>query len=666
MNEKDLLQQVKHQLVHCHGYEGDEVASARAQALDYYFQRVRGDEVAGRSAVVSGDVSAMVEANLAQMMDAFSSDNVIEFEPYGPDDEDQAQLESCAVQYLVMGRNNGFVELSQAIKDALLLRNGIVKVWVDERSKTVFKTYRNVEPEALADLADGADIVDYDDEKGVLKVRETIDIRDFRSKAVPPENFLWAKDYDSQDLQKVEFCAERHLDTRSDLREMGFSKKKVEELLPHKTNWKIDAVKRNPLSMSQDSFAIDKSQEQVEWYECYALIDHDGDGVAERRRICVSNDTILSNDPCNLVPYAAGTAILNPHRFMGISLFDKLKQSQDTRTALKRALLDNVNTTTKNRLAYLDGKVNVDDVSDGRPNGAIRVKPGANVQDVRQAVMPFAIPDTSANILQNLESSARERAEMGGAALDLQTASAQIGGDRMGSQGLDRAYSVMEQLAAMMLKNIAATLIRSLFLLAHATLRENYDEEVPVKREGNWISPIPAQWTERRSLAVKPGMSPGERARKSAALQNVLQSQVSLAEQGMDDVLVNVEGFYKVLMDWARNSDIQNPEQYFIDPRSEEAQAAMKSKAEAANKQTQLQQSLTQQAIGLEQMRLSFEKYKQDAELQFKYWDSVLGAEVEEAKIVGKATTDLLKTKTAGKANGQDRAVKASEAASEE
>ena len=53
--------------------------------------------IVGSSSVVSGDVSASVESNLAAMMEAFSSPNLASFDPMGPEDVDQAQLESDAV-----------------------------------------------------------------------------------------------------------------------------------------------------------------------------------------------------------------------------------------------------------------------------------------------------------------------------------------------------------------------------------------------------------------------------------------------------------------------------------------------------------------------------------------------------------------------------------------
>jgi hypothetical protein len=238
----------------------------------------------------------------------------------------------------------------------------------------------------------------------------------------------------------------------------------------------------------------------------------------------------------------------------------------------------------------------------------------------------------------------------------------QIGGDRMGSQGLDRAYSVAEQLSASMMKTLASTLLRSVFLLAHATLREYFDDPVPIKRNGKWEQVIPSRWPERKAVVIKPGMSPGERTRRVNALGQVIDAQMMLADKGMDEVMVNLTGFNRALLDWARMAEVQNPEQYFVDPESDEAKEAIQSKRKQAQQMDAQRKALMQQAMGLEQLRTAFEKYRTDAELQFKYFDSVLGAEVEEARIAGTATTALAKTKLEGRQ--RERETKASNGAS--
>lgn len=641
-------QRLKTQLQQCNGFDGDSISKAREDALNYYFQRARGDEVIGRSDVVSGDVSAMVEATAAQMMDAFSSDRIADFPPLDIDDEDQAKLESEAVQWFVMGRENGFLELVAAIKEALLLRNGVICVDAEERTTRRVKNYRNVEVEAYAELRALPGVVKETFNKDTGELQLTIErtAMEFTMQSVSLENFLYHSEWYKPVIEGIPVCAVRHITTRADLIGLGVSKTKVDKLTAHKPELKTESHARNPRHTHKHNKGYDASQELVEWYDMF--VRQKSGNADEQRRIKYhfTDSEVLEDKPAPFINLASGTAILNPHRFTGISLYDKLKQSQDNRTQLKRALQDNLNATTKNRVAGLDGVVNDDDVTDGRVNNMVRVK--NTVPDVRQAVMALAVPDTSGNILQNLESTAKERSEMGGSALDMQSAQMQIGGDRMGSQGLDRAYSVAEQLTAAMMKTIAATLIRSVFLLAHATLREYFDEPVPIKRKGKWQFVRPSEWPERHHVTIKPGMSAGERTRRSNAMAQIIDSQMMLSDKGMDEVLVNIHGFNRALMDWARLNEIQNPEQYYVDPDSKESQTAVKNKQAAAEEQKQQKAALMQQAFGLQQVQTAFEKYRQDTDLQFKYFAEVLGAEVEEAKIVGSVTGDLVKQQRSG------------------
>jgi len=655
MTDQELFKLCQLQLRDCVMFESDVNAQDFKSAWDYYYQRLRGDEVPGRSTAVAGDLSASVEANLAQMMDAYSTSNVADFDALGEDDEEQAALESDAVTHFVMKTQNGYIELASAIKNALVARDGIVKVWCDTYTETSTRVYDRVEPEIYELVAPEAELISYDPATSELSTRETREHKRFCARCVANENFHYPKNYDRHDLQECEAVFERHESTRSELVRLGVcSKAEAARLTPMRTYGNAPAaVVRNVRgTVPNDQTLPDKTLEKIEWFEGYMLIDQDHDGIAERRRVCFHYDdgVILSNGPAEIVPYAKGVTLLMPNRATGISQYDKLRQTQDEHTGFKRALHDNVNTVTKNRLAVLDGPTNDADLADGRTNGVVRVRYGGadGVQDIRAAVMPLQVPDNSVSILQNVDALKRERAEMGGAALDLASAQAQVGGPnaRLGSQGLDRAYSAMEQLAALMTKIAAETLIRGVWLLAHATLRANYAEAVNIRRSGGWQSAVPAQWRPRSAVTPRIGQSPGERARVAAALERLLEKQELLASQfGMDEVLINAQKYYRTLMQWCRVSDLANPEQYFINPSSQAAQQALASKAQAAQQDAQQRKSLMDRAIGTKETTIALDKYKHDSSLQHSYWSDVLGSEVEEAKIVGGATTELLKTR---------------------
>ncbi len=658
MDDDDIQKVVNAQLRVATGWDEDEITKVREQALDYYFMRPRGDEVTGRANVISGDLSAMVDAVLSQMLDAFEHDNLVDFGAESFEDEDQAQLESDTVNHFVMKANNGYMAFLEAIKDALLERNGVIKVWVDERQTTESREYKDVDAIAFRTLTDvpdkKIDVLEYNPEKETLKLKETTINRKLVVEAIPLENFLYTKNWKSLNLQDVPFCAERKVDSRSALIEMGYSKKKVNALTTRHEQ-KQSTSNRNPKKIESDQTAApDKSQDQIEYFECYMLVDTDGDGISERRRFIISDTTLLDNIEVPMVSYAAGAILINPHRFLGVSLHDKLKQIQDKNTGLERGLLDNVNATNKSRLLIREGKVVTDDLEDGRINGYIRIK-NSHQGRLEDAVAPLLVPDISAGILANIEHQKRNRAELGGAALDLATANAQLGSDQIGSQGLDRAYSVMEQLASMMTKIIARTLIRSVYLLAHDTLRQFFTEPVNIRRTAGWVTPKPSEWKKRSILTVKPGMSAGERSRLVQTLGAISDKQFALADKGFDDVLVDIQGVYSGLMDWARAAEVTNPEQYFVDPSSDSSKAALKEKRATAKQQQDAQSALLDQALGLERLRTSLEKYKQDTELQFKYWSENLRSEIEEAKIVGTAAADLEKARILPPKNGADK-----------
>jgi len=646
---RQMVQRLRNQLHDSAGYDGDAIAQDRTRALNSYHQRPRGDEVRGRSGVRAGDVSAMVEANLSQMLEAFTNDNVAEFDATGPLDDDQANLESFAVNNAVMKSNNGYQEIGAAIKDALLLRNGWVKMWVDESAEVETLDLANATVDTIAAIREipgitSAEVLEFDAEARTARVRVTAPTREFRCESVDCVNINYPKQWKKTDVQRIPFIAERHVEMRGELVERGFDRAKVDRLPALGQDTKSDSLARDIGSTPPvGSRGGDKATDLVLWFEIYSL-EAASDGTLERRRIALTmggpDEAILENEPVAIVPYATGSPFINAHRLTGISIWDKLKQTEDITTSLERGLLDNVNSVIKNRTAYLDGKVNTDDLADGRPNGNIRVR--SSVGDIRKAMTTFPVQDISQGILANLQHQGQRRAEMAGAALELSTGQMQMGGARIGSQGVDRAFSVMEQIAAHMTKNMATSLMRNMFLIAHATMRANFDQPLPVKVGGRWTSPIPSQWKPRQSVTIKPGMSPGERQRKTQTLGEVINAQLQLADKGMDQILVNIEGFYRALTDWGRSAELPNPEQYFIDPATDESKQALKEKQDAEAQASKANRTLMQQAVGLEQMGRALEKYRADQDTQFKYWRESLLAEIEEAKIVGKVTGDLV------------------------
>lgn len=666
MTEAEILAALKRQLTQCAGFSDDELAKDRQAALDYYHQRPNGTEVAGRSQAVSGDVSAMVESNLAAMMEAFSSSRVVEFDSVDASDETQAQLESDVCAFFVMKKNNGRWQLGQAIKETLRMRNGWMKVWLETRKRVRIEEYVGVQPEALLSITErpGVEckVLEYDAEKelpsdpgrkGYLRTRCTYVSRRLRSEAVSPGNMFYPKAYDGCDflaLQEIPILAERRIDTRAALVGMGFPKAAVDRVSEVRTDAYMSEAARNPRSDASLTPGLDFASELVEWFELYALID----GV--RHKVCCDGAfrEMFAKEPTDIVPYGTGQCFVAPHRLTGISIWDKLRQTQDINTGLTRALLDNVEATSKSRTAHLDETVNADDLGDGRVNGSVRVK--NTVPRVSDAIMPLVVPDTSGGIVRAIDYQRRIRTELGGSSLDMQAGEMQLS-DRVGSQGLDRAFSVAEQLAAHMTQNIADTLIRSTFLLAHAVLRANFDQPVSVKVGGRWNTAVPSEWPEREELTVKIGMSPGERARQQAVLDKMLQTHLQLEQMGFNGILTDIDGFYLLLMDWARIAGCAHPERYYIDPQSEGSLKAQEQRAKASQKREQQQTALVTEAVSLQKIDTAAKKYDGDADRAVRVWEKKVDTQVEYAKLGQDAEVEeaRLVAPIAGKLLGEKR-----------
>jgi len=131
------------------------LAEDRANAMDYYLGHMEKDMPAqeGRSRTVSMDVQDTVEGLMPALMDIFAgSDEVVRFEPVGPEDEEAAQQETDYVNHVFMQRNPGFMVLYSFIKDALLSKVGIVKVWWEEHEEEQRETYYDITDDQFAVL----------------------------------------------------------------------------------------------------------------------------------------------------------------------------------------------------------------------------------------------------------------------------------------------------------------------------------------------------------------------------------------------------------------------------------------------------------------------------------------------------------------------------------
>ena len=81
-------------------------------------------------------MSDTIEGLMPVLMEIFAGgDDVVQFAPFGPEDVQAAQQETDYVNYVFNQKNPGFMVLYSFIKDALLSKIGIVKVWTEKETQ---------------------------------------------------------------------------------------------------------------------------------------------------------------------------------------------------------------------------------------------------------------------------------------------------------------------------------------------------------------------------------------------------------------------------------------------------------------------------------------------------------------------------------------------------
>ena len=137
------------------------LSTERSDAMDYYNGKMDNDMPVqeGRSHAVSTDVQDTIEGLMPQLTEVFTSgDEIVKFEAVGPNDEKAAEQETDYVNHVFYQQNPGYLIIYTFIKDALLSKTGICKVWWEEKTVEEKEHYFDLTDDAFAMLMSDPDI----------------------------------------------------------------------------------------------------------------------------------------------------------------------------------------------------------------------------------------------------------------------------------------------------------------------------------------------------------------------------------------------------------------------------------------------------------------------------------------------------------------------------
>tara|TARA_R100001443_G_scaffold115163_1_gene132308 strand:+ start:1083 stop:3080 length:1998 start_codon:yes stop_codon:yes gene_type:complete len=590
LTKTKLLSQISQEIQSSLGFYSSDLSTQRKEALKYYLGEPLGNEVEGRSSVVSQDILEVVESMLPSLMRMFTQSNkMVNFDPQQPEDVPYAEQITDYCNFIFNRDNEGFNILHSMFKTALLQKNGFCKVYWKKSKKQKKESYKHLDETQyqtllIDDEIELLSVEEISEEDGTfydVELRRTKEYGRCQIDPVPPEEILVSAR--AKTLKDCNFIAHRVAKTVSELIDMGFNKKDVESLPSSEEQvYNTEAIVRRSYddpSMDLEISNIDSSQRVVQITECYMKVDMDGDGIAELRKIIVggsgyNNYIILENEEINKLPFAMCVAIPMPFRFFGLSMYDLLADVQMMSTTIMRNTLDNMYFQNNARTVVVDGQANLDDLLTSRAGGIVRVKSP-------NAVTPLQTPNflnDGLSMMKKIDELKEKRSGVPNQLMGLNPDT--INKSHTTAQSVNQMMNSSTQRIELIARSFADG-VRDIFENILAVVCEYQDQERIVKLRGEFIPMNPRQWTDHYDCTTQVGLGTGNQDQRLEVLQQVLNVQEKLIGMGGMG-MVTPQTIYNTLENYLQNSGYKDASQFFNDPSQQPPQQPQQEKPDPA------------------------------------------------------------------------------------
>ena len=627
-SEQELLTKINAEITDSLGYDG-EISEQREKAQEYYYALPFGNEVEGRSQYVDSTVQDTIEWIKPSLMRIFGSgDEFVKFTPHGPEDVDAAAQATDYVNYVFSKDNNGWEIMYSWFHDALLQKNGIVKVWWDEYEEPQREEYQN-----LSDMEFGYLITDENVEvlehtviesdisepyHDVVIVRTNYDGR-VRIENVPPEEFLISRE--AKSIEDARFVCHRVRKTLSELRIMYPD----QDFGPEDLGSGDDEIYLSTERLSRyefddsENYGFGGNEEEAlreYWlHESFIKTDYNEDGIAELRKVCSVGSYIFSNEEIDKKPFVSITPLKIPHKFFGLSIADLVMDLQLIKSTLMRNLMDNAYNQNFGRYAVMEGQANLDDLLTQRPGGIVRVKSP-------NAIMPLATPPLEPYSFQMLGYLDEVRESRSGVNKNTQGINADALTSHTTATAVNAVMTNAQSRVELIARQFAETGVKQLMNCIYELLLKYQDKERVVMLRNEWVPVRPDMWSDKMDCTVSVALGNGSKDQQMAHLSQML----SFASQAMQGGLpiVTEQNMYNLGAALIKAMGYQNVDDFLTPPPppqqgqpTPEQQSAM---MEQQNKMKELE-------IKQGELQVKMMKVQQDAQ------DAQVDAQLKAAEI---------------------------------
>ena len=639
IEDMEIIAQIEAQENIAYGVNDSALSNDRAEAIDYYLGQPFGNEEEGRSQVVSYDVQDTIESALPQLLKVFvAGDKVVQFDPKGPEDQEAAEQETDYINHVVMEQNEGFKIFYVWFKDALLSKNGYVKVYAEEEEEEEEYEYKGLSDAQLQMLAsdEGTEVLEhtgYPDPSvnmdvvyqqaamnGVdpatvmqpmlhdVKLKVTEKNTEIHIENVAPENIMVSVEVNGPNLQDAKFVQHREVMQLADIAEtfdkpLEYIKSIMSDL---RDTFEEESNARDIYDEEYDR-AIESQEALVK--DTYIKLD------GERYRVVVLGNTVLYKEKCEYVPFACITPMIMPHRHIGRSYADLTMDIQLIKSTLIRGQLDNMYLANNGRYAISD-RVNLDDMLTSRPGGIVRVD-----GDPGTGIMPLShppLPASSFGMVEYMDSMKEKRTGITAYNQGLDANSL-----NKTATGVAQIMNASQQRIELVARTFAETGVKELFKLVHHLVRTTLTKPDIIRLRNKWVEVDPREWKARKDLSISVGLGAGNKDQQLVHLTSILNMQKEAIAVG----LTNPEKIYNALAKLTQNAGFKNPEEFWVNPANTPEQEGQKqdkpSEAEIMIQgQLQIEQQKAQSQLQQEQVRsqndviIEREKIASQAELE--------------------------------------------------
>jgi len=677
MDDAELQSIITQDLTDAVSYIDSDLSPTRAKGTEYYRGDLFGNEVEGNSKVVAMEVRDTVSAMLPSLMRVFfSTENVVEFVPRGPEDVQSAQQATDYANYIFQNDNNGFLTSYAIFKDALVRKCGIAKFWWEDDERVSIDEYTGLDDQTLEMLMQEPDaevkiVVSYPDPNVDEMQMTTVDpmtgqpitmpapmIHDVQIKritkdgririmAVPPEELLL--DRRARSFDDATIIAHRQMATMADLIAMGYDQEEIEENI---SSTDLDSndeyLARQPLSTTfGTNDAANPMMRRVLYVEAYSRVDYDGDGIAELRKVCCmgSGYQVVRNLPASYIPFADFPCDPEPHTspLEAMSIFDITRDLQEIKSEILRNTLDSLAQSIHPRTAVVEGQVNIDDVLNNETGAIIRMRAPGMVQPL---TTPF-VGQAAFPMMEYMDQIKEDRTGMSKAAMGLNADALQSSTKAAVNATISASQGRIELTARILAEGMKKLFKGILFLVT-----THQDKERMVRLRNEWVAIDPRHWNAGMDASINIGLGNGDTNERLQALMMIMAKQEQILQQlGPQNPLVTPQQFSNTLRKIVELSGFKDASSFFQDipadyvppappapkPSPEEILAQVQAESikadiqkKAADLELQRQQMIMDDDLKRDQMAQDL--YLKKYEIELKYNSQISTAEINAAQ----------------------------------